>query len=152
MEPKFHVKDIMTRKVVSVQKLSTIREVNDLFHTYHVRHLPVTEGSKLVGILSLTDVLRLSFGETFGDLDLEADALVSEMLTVDQIMNHQPTTIGENCTITDASRILAHANFHALPVIDEERNLVGILTTTDIIKHYLTQTKSKEVLEGHATV
>lgn len=142
---------IMTTKVVTVEATSTLKEVKEIFENKHLRHLPVVDGDKLVGILSLNDVLRLSFGETYGELNEDADQFLSETLTVDQVMNYHPVSVNANDGIQYVSKLLADANFHALPVIDGEK-LVGIITTTDIIKYYLQKSSTAETIEGHATV
>ena len=104
-----------------------------------------------MGILSLNDVLRLSFGETYNSVDEGADHFLREMLTVGEIMNFKPETVNYNDTISDVSRKLGHANYHATPVVDGKK-LVGIVTTTDIIKFFLQQTKSTKAIKGHATI
>ena len=51
----------------------------------------------------------------------------------------EPTTVNSNQNVKDAAEILADGNFHALPVVDDEGNLVGMVTSADLIKYLLDQ-------------
>jgi len=52
------VKDIMTAKVICVTPETTIRECMNLMSNHRFRHLPVVDGKKLVGMLSISDIVR----------------------------------------------------------------------------------------------
>ncbi len=109
------------------------------FRELGVRHLPVVSGNKLVGILSLTDLQRISFVDNFGpDGEGQADTAIYNMLSLDQVMVSKPYTLQASSTIRDAAEILAEQEFHALPVVDGEK-LVGIVTTTDLVRYMLSQ-------------
>ncbi len=103
-----------------------------------LRHFPVVDGNHLLGILSLTDILRLSFGKNFGSGQLEADEAIFEMLSIDQVMKHNPITVNSENSIEEVADILANEEFHALPVVDDGI-LTGIVTTTDVIRFLLDQ-------------
>jgi CBS domain-containing protein len=85
-------------------------------------------------MLSLTDLLRLSFMDTYGDDESSIDTAVYSM----QVMVSNPVTVKSMQTIKEVAEILASREFHALPVIDGTK-LVGIVTTTDLIKYLLEQ-------------
>ena len=131
------VSSIMTKDIFKVTVENSLKEVNKMFAKYHIRHVPVVDDEKLVGILSLTDVQRLSFRDSFND-DPNIDSSIADMLTVEQVMKHDPVTVDQNDPIMKAAEILTTAEFHALPVVSEGK-LVGIVTTTDIIKHLIQQ-------------
>lgn len=124
----------MTPDPVTIDFNDSLTKANRLFKANKIRHLPVVSGSKLVGILSYTDILRISFGNTFDQS--EADEGIFDMLSINQVMKHSPVTVSSDDTIKDAGQILATNEFHALPVMDQGK-LVGIITTTDIIKYFL---------------
>jgi CBS domain-containing membrane protein len=58
------------------------------------------------------------------------------MLSINQVMKHSPVTVNSEDTIQDAAQIFSEKEFHALPVVDDGE-LVGIVTTTDIMKFFL---------------
>ena len=62
--------------------------------------------------------------------------MVYNMFTINQVMTKNITTIPSNATVREAAEFLVSKEFHALPVVEGE-DLVGIVTTTDIIRHYL---------------
>lgn len=62
------------------------------------------------------------------------------MFTVEQVMAKKLTTVSPDTTIREVAEILSKKEFHALPVVHGQL-LVGIVTTTDIIKYLLSQYK-----------
>ncbi len=138
MKRREKVSAIMTTDVLTVNVSNSLKEVNELFAKEHIRHVPVVSGDKLIGILSQTDILRISFGNTFGEEQEGADEAIFDMLSINQVMKHSPATISPNDTLKEAAIILATKEFHALPVVENEK-LVGIITTTDIIKYFIEQ-------------
>jgi CBS domain-containing protein len=135
---KQSIDSIMTKDLVKLNTTDTLFKAKEIFNQYNIRHLPVISSGKLVGILSYTDLSSLEYGETFAD-DQTTTPLV-DMLKVHQIMKPAPKSASPDMKIEEASQILIESKFHALPVI-ENGELVGILTTTDIIQYFLDQTK-----------
>lgn len=135
MKHKEPVSNIMTKNVYTITLNRNLFDVRDFFYEKKIRHVPVVNGNRLLGILSLTDIQRISFGNVFADYE-GADTAVFEMLTVEQVMKHHPKTVSSTDTIQEAALILAQEEFHALPVVDDS-NLVGIVTTTDVINYLL---------------
>lgn len=138
MKQREPVSQIMTSEVYKVNLSDTLYKVKDMLEKKHVRHLPVVSNKSLVGIISLTDILRISFGSNFGDDLAEADSAVFDMLSIDQIMKNNPRTVSSKQPIKEVAEILSQEEFHALPVVDDEK-LVGIVTTTDVVKYLLKQ-------------
>lgn len=128
------VSQIMTKDVYTVAVNHSLAQAKEKCDACKVRHLPVVSGRKLVGILSLTDIMRLSFGDTYGRNEFDVDAAMYDMLTIDQVMKVHPKTVKVDDQIKDVVDILVKEEFHALPVVDGE-NLAGIITTTDIIRY-----------------
>jgi len=138
MKRREKVSQIMTTKVQTVNINNSLQEANNLFNKHHIRHIPVVSGEKLIGILSHTDILRISFGSTFGEEQQGGDEAIFDMLSINQVMKHSPVTVSPEGTLKEAAEILAEKEFHALPVVENEK-LVGIITTTDLIKYFLEQ-------------
>ncbi|MEO9967516.1 MAG: CBS domain-containing protein [Reichenbachiella sp.] len=136
MKKRENIATIMTKDVLTVNVNQSLREVNEIIANNHIRHLPVVSGTELVGIISQTDILRISFGNTFGEGQEGADEAIFDMLSINQVMKHNPVVIGQDQTIREAAQIFTEQEFHALPVLDEN-GIVGIVTTTDIIKYFL---------------
>jgi len=130
------VSEIMTSQIHSVTLDQTLSDVNRVFAKYKVRHVPVVKNEDLVGIVSLTDIQRLSFDDPFEEYEYDVDSSISEMMSIDQVMKHNPVTVQPADPILKVATILANAEFHALPVV-ENNKLVGIVTTTDLIKYFI---------------
>lgn len=131
-----NVEEIMTRQVYSVETRDLMSNVSKMMKNHHIRHVPVMKSGKLVGILSLTDLQRLTFSATYGDGEIEADKVLSDMFNAGMIMHHDPETIEHNHTVRQAAEKFLHRDFHALPVM-KNNELVGIITTTDILRYLL---------------
>lgn len=135
MKPTAPVSKIMTKELVTIQLTDDLYLAEKLFKKHKIRHLPVLDGKHLAGILSYTDLLRISYA----DLTEEEDTIqtvVYDVFTVSQVMMNRPVVVGSDTSIHDVAEILSKREFHALPVIDNDR-LVGIVTTTDLIKYFL---------------
>lgn len=137
MKQKVPVSAIMTKNVVKLNLQDDLTKAETLFKKNKIRHIPVVNGNKIIGMLSYTDLLRISFVDAV-DEDEVIDATVYNMFTVEQVMAKNLITIDPETTIKQAAEILSTKEFHALPVV-ESGLLVGIVTTTDLIKYLIVQ-------------
>lgn len=139
MKKREAISKIMKKDLFTLDMLQgTLIDAKSIMEDNHIRHLPVVRDKQLVGILSLTDIHRISFG---GDYDLSEDVNTSifHVLKVEQVMKKNPSTVMAKTTIKEVAEQLAVEEFHALPVVDEKKQLVGIVTTTDLINYLLDQ-------------
>jgi CBS domain-containing protein len=98
----------------------------------------VVSDNIILGMLSYTDLLRLSFADVTNDNDSNADVMVYNMFTIEHVMKRNIVTVTSSNSIKEVAEILATREFHALPVVDNNK-LTGIVTTTDLIKYLLEQ-------------
>ena len=138
MKQKVPVSTIMTKNVVKLNLSDDLTKAEMLFKKHHIRHIPVVYSNKIVGMLSYTDLLRISFADAIDDHEDVVDTTVYNMFTVEQVMAKKLVSISPDTTIKEAAQILATKEFHALPVCEGEL-LVGIVTTTDLIKYLIDQ-------------
>lgn len=138
MKHRVPVSTIMTKKVIKLNINDTLTKAEGLFKQNAIRHIPVVSGSNIVGILSYTDLLRISFVDAIDDEDEVIDATVYNLFTVEQVMAKKLIVVSPDTTIKETAEILSTNEFHALPVCEGEV-LVGIVTTTDLIKYLLEQ-------------
>lgn len=138
MNQKVPVLTIMTKNVVKLNLSDDLTKAEMLFKKHHIRHIPVVYSNKIVGMLSYTDLLRISFADAIDDEEDVVDTTVYNMFTVEQVMAKKLVAITPETTIKEAAEILASKEFHALPVCEGEL-LVGIVTTTDLIKYLIEQ-------------
>src|SRR5690606_4131544 len=119
------VSAIMARNLVTADVNDSLRHVNTLLKDHHIRHLPVVSGKKLLGIISKTDILRLSFGDMF-EGPAQADDTFFDLLKLEDVMVRKPITVSEDESLEDVARKLTQVEFHAMPVVEGEE-LVGMV-------------------------
>ncbi len=134
MKKRTPVAKIMTSNPISVNLTNNMNDVVTLFKENKIHHLPVVSGNELLGLISKTDVERISFVNSIqGD---KANTSWYDMLSIDQVMTKDIKTVQKDDLIKDAAEMLAQGEYHALPVMDKE-GLAGIVTSTDIIRYLL---------------
>jgi CBS domain-containing membrane protein len=138
MKQKVPVSTIMTKEVIKLNLSDDLTKAEKLFKKHHIRHIPVVNGNKIVGMLSYTDLLRISFADAVDDDEMEVDVTVYNMFSVEQVMARNLVKVAPETTIREVAEILSKREFHALPVVEDEL-LVGIVTTTDLIKYLINQ-------------
>ncbi len=135
------VSRIMTKDLITVKSTATLKEIKSILENKHIHHVPVMENGKLVGIVSMTDFLRLSMGTTLYEAGEAFDNeginnIIYDSLTVEEVMTKNPATVSSNASIRDAATLFELNMFHAIPVVDEG-SLVGLVSTYDVIRHLL---------------
>ena len=123
------ISKIMSANVASVQVGQPLSDVRDLMLNANIHHVPIIDGSKLVGLISFTDLMKINFVIDGVD-ERSINAVIDQQFSIREIMSDKLVTIKNTDTIRDGSELLAKGGFHSLPVIDDERALVGIVTTT----------------------
>jgi len=132
------VSKIMSSQVATVHHGDPVSKVRQLVRELGVHHIPVVNGDQLVGIVSFSDILRVSFGDAFATDERAVDATLDHTFTLEGIMTKDPISLQENASIREAAEILARGDFHAVPIVNGSK-LVGIVTSTDLIKYLLDQ-------------
>jgi len=138
MKKRMPVSMIMSKDLITVSHLDDLTTAERLFKRNNIRHIPVVNGLKIVGMLSYTDLLRISYADAVDEYETEVDTMVYNMFTIEQVMAKNLIKVSPQATIKDVAEILSEREFHALPVVDEGV-LVGIVTTTDLINYLLEQ-------------
>ncbi len=98
----------------------------------------MVSGDKLVGLISSGDIMRLIFDA--GNVDTRSmDAVLDAQFTLEGVMSKDLVTIAPTDTIRHAAGLLVERAHHSLPVVDGDQKLVGIVTSTDLIRYLLDQ-------------
>jgi CBS domain-containing protein len=125
------VKAWMTSDPETITPETTLLEVHRIMGVKRIRSLPVMEGSKLVGIVTRTDLLSADPSKLYSKGDQDRSRQV-----VDQpariVMTPNPITISEDEMMQKAAKLMLDRKFHCLPVVNDDGKLVGIVTETDI--------------------
>jgi CBS domain-containing membrane protein len=124
------VEEIMSSPVVAVQRDHSIHFALTLMHSRNIRHLPVVDGPRLVGLVSERDLLPPESTLLAAPFDARGDAPLS--LPVSAVMRTSVWAVERETPVLEAARILRDHKFGCLPVLDEEK-LVGIVTAQDFL-------------------
>ena len=132
------ISKIMTSNVVTLNRKDSLNTAEMLFKTHKIRHIPVVDKDILLGMLSYSDLLRISFADAVYEDEETVDTVVYNMFTIEQVMEKKLVSVSSNTTIKEVASILSKKDFHALPITKNEK-LVGIVTTTDLLNYLLKQ-------------
>lgn len=128
------VSDIMTPDPITVGPDSTLQEALDLMVRNEIRELPVLEDERVVGIITDRDLkMVLGPGARFSDESQLDEARLARDVSV--AMTAEVETIYEDLPASEACRLLVELRVGALPVLDHQDRLVGILSATDLLSH-----------------
>jgi acetoin utilization protein AcuB len=126
------VEDVMSRSVVTLAPEATLRETVDLLQSNRIRHVPVLDGSIVVGIVTDRDVKR-ALPSVLSGVDRDEYDRVLETTKVAQFMTREPRTVTPKTNLKAAVEIFLELKVGGLPVV-EDGHLVGILTNIDILR------------------
>ncbi|MDH7911501.1 CBS domain-containing protein [Winogradskyella sp. SYSU M77433] len=132
------ISSIMSTDIIAMDRDGDLETAERLFKRHKIRHIPIVSGEVVIGMLSYTDLLRISFADAVDESESDVDSLVYNMFTIEQVMVKNVVTVDANTSIKEVAKILAKREFHALPVI-EDGCLVGIVTTTDLVNYLIKQ-------------
>lgn len=138
MKQRVPISTIMTTNLIKINLTDDLTKAEMLFKKHKVRHIPVVSGLKIIGMLSYTDLLRISFVDAVDDDSDVVDVTVYNMFTIEQVMAKKLVTVAPETSIKEVAEILSTREFHALPVCEGDL-LVGIVTTTDLIQYLISQ-------------
>ena len=128
-----HVKDWMTRRVITVDPRTSLPDAHKLMRTNNIRRLPVVERGRLVGIVTRSDIREASPSEATTLSIWEMHYQLSK-LSVAVIMTKDPYTVTPDTTIKDAAKLMYTHKFGGLPVVNDAGELQGIMTESDIFR------------------
>ena len=137
MKALIPVSDIMTRNVIALNRTDDLIRAETIFKRHNIRHIPVVHENFILGILSYSDLLKISFADATSD-EQDIETIVYNMFTIEQVMTKDVVCVDSKTSIKEVAEILAENEFHALPVVDDGM-LVGIVTSTDLIQYLLKQ-------------
>ena len=138
MKKRTPVSAIMTKNLITLNHTDSLETAEGLFKSHNIRHIPVVSGDSIKGMLSYTDLLRISFADSIDDDEASVDTTVYNMFTIEQVMAKNLVKVSSGTTIKEVAEILSKKEFHAIPVVQNDA-LVGIVTTTDLIDYLLEQ-------------
>jgi acetoin utilization protein AcuB len=135
MDESIRVSDIMTREVTTLTEEDNLERVLRELGRLRFHHLPVVDDGRVVGILSQRDLL----GHLTSDLDRSRVAQAQERRLLERtfvrdVMRTQVVTVSADALVSAAAAHMLEARIGALPVVNRENRLVGIVTENDVLR------------------
>lgn len=127
------VSEIMTREVASLSEDDSLSNLREAMGALRFRHMPVTDGDRLIGLITERDLLRISTSSLWPHQG-EQDRALAERFRVRDVMVRDVMTVSPDTDVEEAGRVLLRERFGCLPVVDRENVLVGIVTSSDYIR------------------
>lgn len=130
------VEAAMTDRIKTVSPDQSLSDVRSIFEEEGFRHLPVMGNDGLVGIITHTDLMRVTYGAHIAEADFEVNNLILESTTVAEAMSKNVRTIDTSSYLKEAARIMKTYKVGCVPVVDDGQ-LLGLVTTTDVLSAYI---------------
>ena len=129
------IRDLMTEKPITVDLNTPVLEARQIMLSKRIRHLLVTDGPKLAGMVTDRDI-RLNLPSPATSLSVWEINYLLARLTVESVMTKALVTISPGWDPRDAAVLMLDHRIGALPVVDAGQ-LVGIITETDLLRAFV---------------
>ena len=127
------VTQIMMGSPVTLKPEDTLDLANDVISLGRIRHIPVVDAGRLVGLLSERDLMGAAASHVFRLKQKSKSALLKGVLIRD-VMKKRVVTITPETSIKDAAHLMADKKIGCVPVVTDGA-IVGLVTTTDILRY-----------------
>ncbi len=118
------IRTIMSTELITLNPEDTLGKAREILMTKRVHHLPVVEGKKLVGMVTSWDMFKLGIS-----------AAEYPGVKVKDVMTTKLATLEPDQHIGAAAEVLMEHLFHAIPIVNDNRELVGIVTSYDVLRY-----------------
>ncbi|MEZ4430251.1 MAG: CBS domain-containing protein [Nannocystaceae bacterium] len=132
------IRHIMSTELVTAHPGERLSDVRQRMLEHKVHHLPVVDGGRFIGLITSNDIMRVHWGDFYSQQSEQAEALLNTV-SLRETMQEDVLTIKPSATVRDAVTLLSTGTFHSLPVVDDDGTLVGMVTTTDLLRYLLEQ-------------
>jgi len=122
----------MQRNVITISKNERMTTAKKILQEKNIRHLPVVDGKKLVGLVTNMDI-RKAEASPATSLEIRELHYLLDKLTVGEIMTKNIITISPDISVEEATTLLHDNKIGCLPVV-EDGNLVGMITENDVME------------------
>ncbi len=127
------VQEIMQTEVATLSPGERLDLADDIMKLGRVRHVPVVEGDRLVGVVSHRDLLAASL-TTALEFDHTARRSFMRSIEVSEVMAQEVVTASPETTLDQAAATMLRRKIACLPVVDERSTLLGLVTETDLLR------------------
>ena len=133
------VKNWMSTNVITVNQDNSMEDAMDLLKEHKIKMLPVMKKNKLVGIVTDRDLKRASASDATS-LEIHELLYLISKIKVKEIMSKPPITIPDDYTTEEAAVVLLKNNISGAPVVDDNGQIMGVITQNDIFRALISLT------------
>ncbi len=126
------VSEIMRCEVATLAPDEKLDLADDIMRLGQVRHMPVTNDSTLVGIVSARDLLAASLSQAL-DFEWSQRRTFLKSVTVSEAMTAEPVSVPPETTLRAATELMLKRKIGCLPVVKSDGTLLGLVTETDML-------------------
>jgi CBS domain-containing protein len=123
----------MTRDVVALDENDRLDNIEQAMHALRFRHMPVTDGNKLVGLVSERDLLRVRASSLLPHRDKQ-DRFIADHVRVGDVMTRAVETVAPDAALVDVAELMQRHKLGCVPVVDRDGRLAGIITEADFVR------------------
>jgi CBS domain-containing protein len=131
-----NVSEIMTKNVVSISLDEKLDLVDEIMSSGEIRHMPVTQGGRVIGIVSQRDLLRSKLSTLIDFPDEDRKSLL-ESTDVEKVMTSSVKFADPKEPVTHAVSRMLEEKIGCLPVVNQDHELIGLITETDVMRYFL---------------
>lgn len=139
------IREWMNTPVVTVSPTTPISSAHQIMKRNGIRRLPVVENDQLVGIVTIGDIREASPSDATTLSIWELNYLWAQ-LTVEKVMTRQVITVKPDDALVSAAELMLEHKVSGLPVVNDEKKLVGILTESDVFRMLIKSSKEEAAL------
>lgn len=137
------VGDIMTSPALTIGPDTTVPAAIALMRECDIRHLPVVENGRLVGMISRGDLREASITASINADQYELHFMLNK-LTVAKLMSRKVFTVTSDAFVVHAAELMTDNKIAGLPVVDERGGVIGIVTESDLLRMLVKKLREAE--------
>jgi len=136
MDSEIKVREVMMKGPVTLQSGDILDLANDVMTLGRIRHLPILDNGKVVGVLSQRNLFHSALVTALGIRPKERKELL-KAIRVNEVMSAPVITVSPDARLKEAARMMMEKKIGCLPVVEND-TLVGLLTESDILRYVAT--------------
>jgi CBS domain-containing protein len=136
-EEETKVQNIMTRDLHTLEADNVLDLADDLMSMARIRHIPIVERGKVVGIVSQRDLFFSALVKALGFQQKEQKDLM-KTIRAREVMSQPVITISPDASVKEAARLMGENKIGCLPVV-KDKQFIGLVTETDILRYVATR-------------
>lgn len=128
-----YARDLMTTDVITLEENQHLHHLETSMRALRFRHMPVTDGKKLIGLVTERDLLRTG-GSSLLPHKRKQDQFLAEHFRVADIMSRDVATVAPDAALVDVAARMSASKLGCMPVVDPDGTLLGIITDADFVR------------------